>query len=242
MPLAGDRFDLPFQTLVDVPRVELNPDEITLELVEGDSATASFSILNTLDSGSLSLTFGEAPEGCDAPADVGWLVVPTGTITTAAGASASVEVSIDAAGLTAPDLQTAKVCVELEDGALLELPVTLQVLYPFSGFLATFDDPPALNDAHADGVQTFWFRLGGDRGLDVVSDASSRQIDCVTGEVNGSPEPAKTPSWRGLFYQSYTSRYVYPWRTTAAFKGTCRRFELTLSDGSVHAALLSFVK
>ena len=114
--------------------------------------------------------------------------------------------------------------------------------YPFSGFLATFRNPPVINEAHSDGVQTFWFRLGGDRGLDVVAAAESRRIDCATGDAIGSPEPAVTPSWTGLFYQAYTGRYAYPWKTTTAYKDTCREFALTLADGSVHTARLHFLK
>lgn len=60
-------------------------------------------------------------------------------------------------------------------------------LYPFSGFLATLENPPVLNDAHSDGVQMVWFRLGGDRGLGAVSDVSSRRIDCARRPATWSP-------------------------------------------------------
>jgi hypothetical protein len=100
-----------------------------------------------------------------------------------------------------------------------------------------------LNAAHASGVQTFWFRLGGDFGLDVLQGApESRRIDCSTFEPLGPFEPAATPSWDAFGYQAHTGRYYFPWKTTSAFEKTCREFVLTLSDGSSHPAYLEFVK
>ncbi|HXV58660.1 MAG TPA: Calx-beta domain-containing protein [Gaiellaceae bacterium] len=115
--------------------------------------------------------------------------------------------------------------------------------FEWSGYLVTFQDAPVLNTAHASGVQTFWFRLGGDFGLDVLQGApQSRRIDCSTFEPLGQLEPAATPSWDAFGYQAHTGRYYFPWKTTSAFEKTCREFVLTLSDGSSHSAYLEFVK
>jgi hypothetical protein len=94
-------------------------------------------------------------------------------------------------------------------------------------------------------VQTFWFRLGGDRGLDVLKGTpQSRQIDCATKEPIGAFAPAEPPSWGGLSYQAYTERYSYPWKPPRDndYAGTCREFVLTLSNGSSHSVWLEFVK
>ena len=163
-------------------------------------------------------------------------------VTTAANTSANVDVNLDADGLTAPTVYTAKLCIEFEGGPVYEVPVSLQAQYPFDGFLATFENPPVLNAAHSNAVQTFWFRLGGNRGLDIVEDASSRRIDCATKAPIGGTEPAPNPSWDSLFYQAHTGRYSYPWKTTTAYRGTCREFVLTLDDQSVHTAWLQFVR
>ena len=241
VPLAGDRFDLPFQTLVDAPQVELVPNELSRDIIEGKVTSASFSVRNN-STRSFDLTLSEAPGDCDTPGDVSWLSLPEDTVNAAPGAATDVAVSLDASGLTAPDSHSATVCVELEGETVLELPVRLQVQYPFSGFLATFAGPPVLNDAHSGGVQTLWFRLGGDRGLGAVTEAFSREIDCATREASGPLEPAETPSWQGLSYQPHTGRYAFPWRTTTTSKGTCRELVLTLADTSVHAAWFRFVK
>ncbi|HXV96418.1 MAG TPA: Xaa-Pro dipeptidyl-peptidase [Gaiellaceae bacterium] len=114
----------------------------------------------------------------------------------------------------------------------------------WSGFLSTFEDAPVLNEAASGGVNTFYFKLGGDHGLDILAAGSpaSRQIDCATKTPLGVLEPTQTPSWDSLSYQPYLQRYAYPWKTPRAFRGTCREFVLTLSDGSSHSAYLNFVK
>jgi hypothetical protein len=37
-------------------------------------------------------------------------------------------------------------------------------------------------------------------------------------------------------------KYTYVWKTSSAWAGTCRKFVLTLADGTSHAALFKFVK
>jgi hypothetical protein len=119
---------------------------------------------------------------------------------------------------------------------------TVAVLFDWSGFLATFQDPPVLNDAGSNAVQTFWFRLGGDFGLDVLAaPPASRQVECTTLAPLGPYEPAATPSWDSFGYQAYTDRYYFPWKTTRAYRNTCREFTLSLTDGTTHSAYLRFV-
>ena len=119
------------------------------------------------------------------------------------------------------------------------------VWYDWEGFLATFQNPPVLNQADSRNVQTFWFRLGGDRGLDVLKGTpQSRQIDCATKQPLGGFSPADTPNWDSLSYQASTRRYSYPWKAPRnnSYAGTCREFVLTLSNGSSHSAWLQFTK
>jgi hypothetical protein len=116
------------------------------------------------------------------------------------------------------------------------------VVFDWEGFLATFDNPPALNETDSSNVQTFWFRLGGDFGLDVLaSPPASRRVDCTTLAPLGPYEPAATPSWDSFGYQAYTGRYSFPWKTTRAYRSTCREFTLSLTDGTTHSAYLRFV-
>ena len=85
------------------------------------------------------------------------------------------------------------------------------VLLRWNGCLATYKDAPFLNEAHADGIQRFWFRLGGDYGLDVLHGTpSSRRIDCTTFEPLGPYEAAETPSWDALSYQARHGPLLLP--------------------------------
>jgi hypothetical protein len=134
--------------------------------------------------------------------------------------------------------------VEAEDAAgnTAEETVTYQVVFDWNGFLSTFANPPALNPAHSNGIQTFWFRLGGDQGLGVLVSAQSRQVTCATLEPVGPYQPAATPNWDTFGYQAYTNRYYFPWKTTTALRGQCRELSLTFTDGTTRSAYLRFVK
>jgi hypothetical protein len=119
------------------------------------------------------------------------------------------------------------------------------VWYDWEGFSGTFANPPALNQTDSRTVQTFWFRLGGDRGLDVLKGTpQSRRIDCTTKQPLSGFSPAETPNWDSLGFHAQTQRYYYPWKTPRGndYAGTCREFVLTLSNGSSHSAWLQFTK
>jgi X-Pro dipeptidyl-peptidase len=119
---------------------------------------------------------------------------------------------------------------------------TVAVLFDWSGFLSTYKDPPVLNAAHSNGIQTFWFRLGGDFGLGVLAgQPQSRQVDCATLAPIGPYQAATTPNWDTFGYQAYTNRYYYPWKTTRAYANTCREFSISFTDGTTRSAFLQFV-
>jgi extracellular elastinolytic metalloproteinase len=119
-------------------------------------------------------------------------------------------------------------------------------LYPFSGFTGTFASAPALNDTSSKNISTFWWKLGGDRGLGILQAGypQSRPIDCATFAPLGAYEPTATPSWDSLGYQAHTQRYYYPWQPPKGnnWLGTCREFTIALVDGTSHSAYLRYVK
>jgi extracellular elastinolytic metalloproteinase len=118
-----------------------------------------------------------------------------------------------------------------------------EFLYPFAGFSGTFSSAPVLNDTSSKNVSTFWWKLGGDRGLGILAaNPQSRPIDCATFAPLGAYEPTDTTT--GLGYQASTARYFYPWQPPAGndWKGTCREFTIALVDGTSHSAYLRYVK
>jgi hypothetical protein len=91
---------------------------------------------------------------------------------------------------------------------------------------------PGLNDLRAGDSAPLKFSLGADYGLDVVTDATQRQVACDS----GAPLGAATPAGGSLTYNAQLARYLYAWSSQKASAGTCRSVTLTLRDGTQHEA------
>lgn len=235
--------------LSECPHAAVDPASIAAAAEEDTETTASLTIANEAvePDEPLDWTITEAVSDCSSPSNLGWVSTGVTSGTTASGSSTNVTVTFSADGLTAPDIHTGVLCVSSNDAGapVIAVPVSLQVQYPFQGFLATFENPPVLNPTDSRNVQRIWFRLGGDRGLDVLAPGSpaSRRIDCTTKAPLGPLEPTATPTWDSFSYQRYTDRYYYPWQPPkrGEWAGTCREFVLTLDDTSVHTAWFHFL-
>jgi hypothetical protein len=112
-----------------------------------------------------------------------------------------------------------------------------RVVYPFSGFAAPVANG-ALNDLRAGDSVPLKFSLGGAYGLDVVTDAAQRQIDCAS----GAPLGAASAAGGALTYNATQTRYLYNWSSQKAAAGTCRSVTLTLRDGTRHEADFRLLK
>src|SRR5262249_14320938 len=111
----------------------------------------------------------------------------------------------------------------------------------FGGFF-----PPLNKDQYQAGsVIPVKFSVGRDLGLGIFAPGSlfSRQINCSPNNCGanvgiGPWEP--TESVTGLNFGE--NQYVYPWKTSAAWKGTCREIEVILLDGRRFRTTVSFIK
>jgi len=125
-------------------------------------------------------------------------------------------------------------------------PVTrsFAVLYRFAGFFQPVDNGAVLNKAKAGSAIPVKFSLNGNQGLDVFLTGYpiSQSMTCPSGStVDMLEETAGSGS--GLSYDPVSDQYVYVWKTTSAYAGSCRRLLVKLRDGSVaHEALFQFVK
>ncbi len=110
----------------------------------------------------------------------------------------------------------------------------------FIGFYAPVRNMPYLNSALAGSAIPIKFSIGGYRGLRVlqVNSPTSMPIACPADAPQNVVRAMIAPT-SGL--QSLGSSYTYVWRTNAGWGGTCRKFVLTLSDGSTHEAMFRFV-
>jgi hypothetical protein len=113
--------------------------------------------------------------------------------------------------------------------------------WPFSGFANPIKDAPAFNTVTAGRELILRFGLGGDRGLGIFSagSPSSVEVSCETGAPTGIATPLSTNTF-DLRYQPDESRYMFRWKTSRDWTGTCRQLTLALIDGSTHVALFSF--
>ncbi len=114
--------------------------------------------------------------------------------------------------------------------------------YNFTGFLPPVSNEPAVNQAHAGQAIPIRFSLNGDQGLNIFSpgDPAVQQVDCTTGAPLNSATPAVTAGGLGLRYDARSGTYIYAWKTSKAWAGTCQQFILGLNDGSNHTATFQF--
>ncbi len=86
------------------------------------------------------------------------------------------------------------------------------------------------------------FRLGGFRGLDVLSPDPpiSIGVDCDTRAPRAIATPPAAPAKGVLTYYWLTETYTFWWPRPDSWVGTCRSLMLELRDGTVHPVLVYF--
>ena len=118
-------------------------------------------------------------------------------------------------------------------------PVAPPSSFVFSGFRLPVADPPLLNAVKAGSAVPIKFGLSGFQGLDVLASGSptSTLIACDSVEVvDGARFETFSAGDSGLKYDETAAQYIYVWKTSKNWAGTCRQFILTLSDGNSYRA------
>ncbi len=118
----------------------------------------------------------------------------------------------------------------------------LQATYNFSGFFSPVDNPPTVNLAKAGSAIPVKFSLGGDQGLGIFERGFplSQAIACnFTGGASDIEETVTAGS-SSLSYDPTTDQYTYVWKTNAAWKNTCRKLIVRLTDRTDHVAYFQF--
>jgi hypothetical protein len=120
---------------------------------------------------------------------------------------------------------------------------TLSVRWQFSGFLFPVRNPPTLNIATAGSAVPIRFALGGNRGLSIFAPGSPvvTTIACPTGvATNTVPALIQIPVNFLVYIGAPVNQYLYAWKTSKSWAGTCRQFDLQLADGSDQVAIFKF--
>ena len=220
------------------PVVEVEPDSLVQNQIADTVESQDLTIGNA---GSADLVWTVSEGTCAAPEDYSWLSAAPGDGTTAPGDSSTVSVSFDTSGFLPPSTYSGTLCVASNDPATpeVEVPVTLNVIYDFSGFFGAVRNPPAINSVRAGSAVPFIFSLNGNWGLDFFADGypALQQVDCATLEPLGPLMPINTGA---LSYKASTDRYTLPWKTDKSWAGTCGQVLLELDDGMTYVAYFQF--
>ncbi|MGH9362364.1 MAG: PxKF domain-containing protein, partial [Thermoanaerobaculia bacterium] len=228
--------------------IAVDPPSLRAEQTANTITTQTLTVQNGSLGGGADLTWSiaEAAADCAAPSDLSWVGVSPASGTTAPGGRSSVTVTFDSTGLQPPSAQAGKLCVASNDPSrpLLEVPLTLNLIYDFRGFFGSVKNPPQLNRVNAGSTVAVHFSLAGDQGLEIfpAGSPSSHEIDCETKAPVGPAEPTLGGGGgNGLSYDAAADRYTYRWRTQGDWHaGSCRELTLRLDDGTTHRAFFRF--
>jgi choice-of-anchor C domain-containing protein len=168
---------------------------------------------------------------------LGRVVVPASTL----GSLPAGSYSVDAYFSSVP----APVSLALSDVGYLPAhgQATLSLRWPFNGFLYPVKNPPTLDLATAGSAVPIRFALGGNRGLGILTAGSPvvTTVACPTGvATNTVPALFPVPANFLVYIGAPVNQYLYVWKTSRSWAGTCRQFDLQLADGSDHVAIFKF--
>ncbi|MCI0605973.1 M36 family metallopeptidase [bacterium] len=236
-------FDVPPECLVGIA---VNPPSMIASQIANSITSQTLGIQNGSAGGGPNLTWSitDAVDDCSSPSDLSWVSVSESSGTTSPGSQSNVNVTFSSNGLSAPATRTGKLCVSSNDPSnpLVEVPLTLNVIYNFQGFFGSVKNPPKLNRVKAGSTVPVVFSLSGNQGTDIFASGfpSSHQMDCDTQAPLDSPEPT-LPAGNGLSYDPTTDRYTYRWKTQGDWlSGSCRELTVKLNDGTTHRAFFRF--
>ena len=127
-------------------------------------------------------------------------------------------------------------------GNTAECSFTVTVLFNFSGFFQPVDNTPTFNTVNAGKAIPVKFSLSGNKGLSIfpVSTPDSQQIACDNGAPVAEIEDTVNAGSSSLSYDAATDQYIYVWKTSNSWAGTCRQLIITLNDGTTHVAYFKF--
>ncbi len=125
-----------------------------------------------------------------------------------------------------------------KDGAMRSRTIKVNVRFPFSGFFEPILATPAVNELTAGDLVPIRFTLGADYGMNVFASTSGVQrVSCDTGARLGD---LLRPNIIGSGYEVVAERYEFTWKTDKAYRGSCQRLVVRLTDGTTHTAEFRF--
>jgi hypothetical protein len=106
----------------------------------------------------------------------------------------------------------------------------------FDGFRKPLRALPAVNRSRAGSSIPVRFGLSAAESFTAASEAFA----CGTTPPSTATEPAVQPGHRAVGHDRHGDTYTFVWKTSKAWKHTCRVFVLTLDDGSTQSLAFRF--
>ena len=120
--------------------------------------------------------------------------------------------------------------------------ISVNHVWPFSGFLQPVENLPVQNVVKAGSTVPMKFSLDGNHGLGIFLSGypQANPTACTASETNPITNSETTTSNAGLSYDPLSDTYQYDWRTKKNWTGKCFIFEMKLVDGSTRTASFKF--
>jgi hypothetical protein len=121
-----------------------------------------------------------------------------------------------------------------------ECTFTVTVRYIFAGFFSPISNAPTLNAVVAGRAVPVKFTLSGDKGPNIfaANNPYSVSLNCDTNDPGVDVSETVNAGGSSLTFSG--GQYIYIWKTSSSWAGTCRQLVLTLNDCSVHVANFKF--
>ena len=113
--------------------------------------------------------------------------------------------------------------------------------YGFTGFFAPVSNAPSVNVVKAGQAIPIIFTLGGNWGLNILTDApGSQPVACGSSLSYGTVTDTVTAGNSSFSYNSATGLYTYVWKTDKAWANTCRRLIFNFNDAALTIGTANF--
>jgi hypothetical protein len=213
------------------------PVVTTSAVAYADKTTTTATLRGTVNpSGGTSTAFFEIRR-----ANGSYGVLPNVAVSGTQSGSTPVAVSGSASGLRPGTLYAFRLVAQNAAGITRGPELQFRTRYQLSGFFLPVRNPPTLNVVKAGNVVPLRFSLNGYYGMEIIEGNAPqlRVIPCPS--QTGTPAD-ETVAGSGplLIYNGFTDRYIYVWKTSSAWKNSCRELTLRLNDGSELKAIFRF--
>jgi len=116
----------------------------------------------------------------------------------------------------------------------------LDKVYDWAGFFRPIDND-ALNAAKAGSAIPVKFSLNGDQDLNIFELGYPKSIMIACDGTNpGDEVETMTAGESSLKYDATADQYIYVWKTSKDWAGSCRKLLVRLNDGTSHEASFTF--